>query len=103
MAWHCDKPWTAIGEGTAWVTVDGTVLKESFKLFEAWHHEGSQIKIQAFWYTPLSPGDKATQVSEFKATLGQSNSMRSYWWSLIALEDPSVLEMSAPGDGEEEQ
>ena len=40
-AWHCERPWKAIGEGAASVVVDGPGLKGSCKGFEAWHHEES--------------------------------------------------------------
>jgi hypothetical protein len=38
---HCERPWKAIGEGTASVEVDGSGLKGSCKGFEAWHYEES--------------------------------------------------------------
>ena len=41
LAWHCERPWKAIGEGTASVAVDGPGLKGSCKGFEAWYPEES--------------------------------------------------------------
>jgi hypothetical protein len=38
-AWHCERPWKAIGEGAASVAIDGLGLKGSCK--GAWHHEES--------------------------------------------------------------
>jgi hypothetical protein len=38
-AWHCERPWKAIGEGAATVIVDDPGLKGSCKGVEAWHHE----------------------------------------------------------------
>ena len=38
-AWHCERPWQAIGEGAATDVVDGPGLKGSCKEVEAWHHE----------------------------------------------------------------
>ena len=40
-AWHCERPWKAIGEGAASVAIDGPGLKGSCKGVEAWHHEES--------------------------------------------------------------
>ena len=40
-AWHCERPWKALGEGSASVAVDGLGLKGSCKGVEAWHHEES--------------------------------------------------------------
>ena len=34
-AWHCERPWKAIGEGAASVASDGLGLKGSCKGFEA--------------------------------------------------------------------
>ena len=38
---HCERPWKVIGEGTAWVAINGPGLKGSCKGVEAWHHEES--------------------------------------------------------------
>jgi hypothetical protein len=38
---HCERPWKAIGEGTASVAVDDQGMKESCNGVEAWHHEES--------------------------------------------------------------
>ena len=38
-AWHCERPWKAIGEGTASVAIDGPGLRGSCKEVKAWHHE----------------------------------------------------------------
>jgi hypothetical protein len=40
-AWHCVRPWKAIGEDAAPVAVDSVGLKGSCKGVEAWHHEES--------------------------------------------------------------
>jgi hypothetical protein len=40
-AWHCERPWKAIGEDAASVAIDGSGLKRSFEEVEAWHHEES--------------------------------------------------------------
>ena len=40
-AQHCERPWKAIGEGTASVAIDGPGLKGSCKGVETWHHEES--------------------------------------------------------------
>jgi hypothetical protein len=37
-AWQCERPWKAIGEGAASVTVDRPGLKGSCKEVEAWCH-----------------------------------------------------------------
>jgi hypothetical protein len=33
-AWHCERPWKAIGEGVASVAIDGPGLKGSFSVLE---------------------------------------------------------------------
>ena len=38
---HYERPWKAIGEGTASVVIDGSGLKGSCKGVEVWHHEES--------------------------------------------------------------
>jgi hypothetical protein len=38
-AWHCERPWKAIGENATPVAVDSSELKGSCKGVEAWHHE----------------------------------------------------------------
>ena len=38
-AWHCERPWKAIGESTASAAVDGPGLKGSCKGAEAWQYE----------------------------------------------------------------
>jgi hypothetical protein len=40
-AWYCERPWKAIGEDSASLSVHGPGLKKSCKEFEAWHHEES--------------------------------------------------------------
>ena len=40
-AWHCERPWKAIGESAALIAVDAPGLKRSYKGVEAWHHEES--------------------------------------------------------------
>ena len=40
-AWHCERPWKAIGEGAASVAIDGPGLKGACQGVEAWHHEES--------------------------------------------------------------
>jgi hypothetical protein len=37
-AWHCERPWKAIGKGASSVAIDGPGLKGSCKGVEAWHH-----------------------------------------------------------------
>ena len=38
---HYERPWKAIGEGTASVTIGGPGLKGSCKGVEGWHHKES--------------------------------------------------------------
>jgi hypothetical protein len=33
-AWHCERPWKVIGEGTASVAIDGPGLKAACSVFE---------------------------------------------------------------------
>jgi hypothetical protein len=40
-AQHCERPWKAIGEGAASVTIDGPGLKGLCKGVEACHHKES--------------------------------------------------------------
>ena len=40
-AWHCERPWKAIGEDTASVAVDGPGLTGKCKEVEAQYHKES--------------------------------------------------------------
>jgi hypothetical protein len=45
---------------------------EDVPVIQIFRHSGHDA--QARWYTPLIPGDRDKQISEFKASLGQNNS-----------------------------
>jgi hypothetical protein len=40
-AWHCERPWKDIGEGTALVAVEGPGLKGPYREIESWYQEES--------------------------------------------------------------